>query len=129
MKIIAKCDKCNSSFSVDEKFIGRKAKCSKCGESFIVQAAKEAIEPEKPSESAPVSKEQFAGRGGRRELLFRVRRRTASMPELSKYPPAQRHTMRELRLRFAHSHPSAISKRYAAARSRWKIKSTQAEIP
>ncbi len=39
MKIPTKCDKCNSQFSVDEKFIGHKAKCSKCGAGFIVQAA------------------------------------------------------------------------------------------
>ncbi|MGA2061461.1 MAG: hypothetical protein ABSG67_13345 [Thermoguttaceae bacterium] len=64
MKILAKCDKCNSSFSVEEKFIGRKAKCSKCGESFIVQAAKDAIAPEKASESAPASKESSPAAAG-----------------------------------------------------------------
>ncbi len=53
MKIIAKCDKCNSSFSVNEKFVGRKAKCSKCGGDFIVQAAHEALEPQGPIEAAP----------------------------------------------------------------------------
>ncbi len=57
MKILAKCDKCNSSFSVDEKFIGRKVQCSKCGESFIVQSAKDAVAPENTAESAPASKE------------------------------------------------------------------------
>ena len=59
MKIIAKCDKCNSSFTVEEKFIGRKAKCSKCGEAFIVQAAKDPTAPEKASESAPAAKESM----------------------------------------------------------------------
>jgi predicted Zn finger-like uncharacterized protein len=39
MKIPTQCDKCNSQFSVDEKFIGQKAKCSKCGASFVVQVA------------------------------------------------------------------------------------------
>jgi predicted Zn finger-like uncharacterized protein len=64
MNILAKCDKCNSSFSVDEKFIGRKAKCSKCGESFIVQAAKDAIAPIKPAESATAAKESVPAAAG-----------------------------------------------------------------
>ena len=71
MKIIAKCDKCNSSFSVEEKFIGRKAKCSKCGEAFIVQSAKDAVAPENTAESRlPLKKS--AGRNGRREHLFHI---------------------------------------------------------
>jgi predicted RNA-binding Zn-ribbon protein involved in translation (DUF1610 family) len=57
MNILAKCDKCNSSFTVDEKFAGRKAKCPKCGEDFIVQATKEATSPEQPAESSPAAKE------------------------------------------------------------------------
>ena len=68
MKILAKCDKCDSSFSVDEKFIGRKAKCSKCGEAFIVQAAKDAMAPEKPSESAPASKESSPDAAGEESI-------------------------------------------------------------
>jgi hypothetical protein len=60
MKILAKCDKCNSSFSVEDKFLGRKAKCSNCGEAFIVQAPSDASEPEKPVEGYSLSKESPA---------------------------------------------------------------------
>jgi hypothetical protein len=60
MKITAKCHKCNSSFSVEDKFIGRKAKCSKCGETFVVQAPAEASEPEKPEEVYAFSSESPA---------------------------------------------------------------------
>jgi hypothetical protein len=49
MKISTKCDKCNSRFSVDEKYVGRKAKCAKCGADFIVKASNENPPPQKPA--------------------------------------------------------------------------------
>ncbi|MGA2798201.1 MAG: hypothetical protein ABSE63_11515 [Thermoguttaceae bacterium] len=83
MKILAKCDKCNSSFTADEKFIGRKAKCSKCGGDFIVQAAKDAIAPEKPSESEPGSKESSPATAGE-QSIFSV---STAAPASKESPP------------------------------------------
>ncbi len=53
MKILAQCDKCNSRFSVEDKFFGEKAKCSKCGEEFIIQAAGKAIESQRRTQAGP----------------------------------------------------------------------------
>jgi DNA-directed RNA polymerase subunit M/transcription elongation factor TFIIS len=84
MKITAKCDKCNSSFSVDEKFTGRKAKCAKCGESFIVQAAKDAISPEKQGKSAPAAKESPPAAAGDENFY------SLSAPEAPRCPNCQK---------------------------------------
>lgn len=85
MKILTKCDKCNSGFSVEEKLIGRKGKCPKCGEVFIVHPARGAIEPQKPNEAAPASTENSTTAKGESDVY-----RTSASDDSPRCPTCQK---------------------------------------